>query len=137
MIVKPPTCFADWSKSDFLNNPRSISCRFHYHPEQEENDCIICTPSKANYCTGGPVHIQGTNQKQERNLNTVVAVQSAGRAGNQKNEPKKHKLKPHHKMSEGIERGSNSEIKQFTSILMGLMRCSYNLKYLQDPIYTV
>ena len=51
IIVLPPTCFADRSKSDFLNNPRSISCRFRYHSELEENYCIIYTASKANkYC---------------------------------------------------------------------------------------
>ena len=51
---------------------------------------------------------------------TVVAVQSNGRADNQKNEPKRHKLIPHHEMSERIERESNSE--KFKSILMGLTR---------------
>ena len=49
---------------------------------------------------------------------TVVAVQSDGRAGNQKNEPKRHRLKLHHEMSEWK---SNPEIKHFTiSISMGL-----------------
>ena len=67
---------------------------------------------------------------------TVVAVQSNGRADNQKNEPKRHKLKPHDEMSERIERESNSEIKQFTNRSMGLMGCTYNCKDLQDPICT-
>ena len=67
---------------------------------------------------------------------TVVTVQSEGGAGNQKNEPKRHKLKPHDEMSERIERESNSEIKQFTNSSMGLLGCTYNSKDLQDPICT-
>ena len=120
----PPTCFADRSKSDFLNNPRSISCRFRYHSELEEIYCIIYTASKANnYCI-----IFCIKEKQKETY-TVVAVQSEGRAGNQKNEPKRHKLKPHDEMS---ERKSSSENKQFTSILIGLMRCTRNCKDFQD-----
>ena len=74
--------------------------------------------------------------KKQKETYTVVAVQSEGRAGNQKNEPKRHKLKPHDEMSKRNERESNSEIKQFTNRSMGLMGCTYNCKDLQDPICT-